>query len=54
MGDEMDKLKGKAKEAAGSATGDENLEAEGKVDQAKGDAKESLENAKDSLDNLTR
>ena len=54
MGDKMDQLSGKAKETAGRATGDQRLEDEGKVDQAKGDAKESLEHAKDSLDNLTR
>jgi uncharacterized protein YjbJ (UPF0337 family) len=54
MGDETDKLGGKLKETAGKATGDDQLEAEGKADQAKGDAKESLEKAKDAFDNITR
>ncbi|GGZ89196.1 CsbD family protein [Streptomyces subrutilus] len=45
----MDKVKGKAKEAAGKATGNDRMKAEGKMDQAKGKAKESVADAKDSL-----
>lgn len=41
--------KGKGKEALGKATDNEQLEAEGKVDQAKADAKKTAENAKDSV-----
>lgn len=44
----MDKLKGKAKEAAGRVTDNEKLEAEGKMDQAKGDLKSAAEKAKDT------
>jgi len=44
----MDKLKGKAKEAVGEATDNEQLQAEGKFDQAKGHAKSAVENAKDA------
>ncbi|MFC1418127.1 CsbD family protein [Streptacidiphilus cavernicola] len=44
-----DKLKGKVKEAAGKAVGNERLQAEGKVDQVKGDAKQAVEKAKDAL-----
>jgi uncharacterized protein YjbJ (UPF0337 family) len=43
LGDKIEnaaeKAGGKGKEAAGNATGDENLKAEGKADQAKGDLK---------------
>lgn len=44
----MDKLKGKAKEAVGHITDNEKLEAEGKMDQAKGDLKSAAEKAKDT------
>ncbi len=40
--------KGKAKETAGSATGDENLEAEGKGDQASASIKDGVEKVKDA------
>nr|WP_062315960.1 CsbD family protein [Demequina maris] len=42
-------LKGKAKEGAGKATGDEQLEAEGKIDQFKAGAKDKVEDAKDAV-----
>lgn len=41
-------LTGKAKEATGKATGNESLEAEGKGDQVKSDAKQAGENVKDA------
>lgn len=44
----MDKLKGKAKEAAGHVTDNEKLIAEGQADQAKGDLKSAAEKAKDA------
>ncbi|WP_030776465.1 CsbD family protein [Streptomyces sp. NRRL S-920] len=49
MGDKggMDKLKGKAKEMAGKATGDDRREAEGRTDRAKGEAKDAMESARD-------
>jgi uncharacterized protein YjbJ (UPF0337 family) len=40
---------GKAKEAAGKATGDERLEAEGKGDQIKADLKNAAEKVKDAF-----
>lgn len=46
----MDEMKGRAKEAAGAATGDEDLKREGKIDQAGATAKEKFEKAKDKLD----
>ncbi|MEV6963236.1 CsbD family protein [Streptomyces sp. NPDC051207] len=45
----MDQLKGKGKEAVGRATGNERLEAEGRADQVKGDARQAKEKAKDTF-----
>ncbi len=42
-------LAGKAKEAVGSATGDDKLQAEGKKDQTKSDVKSAGENVKDAF-----
>jgi len=42
-------VKGKVKEGAGKATGDDKLEAEGKSDQVKADLKKAGENVKDSF-----
>ena len=44
-----EKLGGNAKEAAGKATGDERLEAEGKGDQVKADVKQAGEKIKDAF-----
>ena len=52
MGAKSDQVKGKAKEATGSLTGDEDLEAEGKADRRAGEAKEKLGHAKDKLDDV--
>ena len=38
-----DKVSGKAKEVEGKLTGDEEREAQGKTEQAKGDAKDAVE-----------
>jgi uncharacterized protein YjbJ (UPF0337 family) len=50
----FDELKGRAKEAAGDLTDDEDLEREGKVDQAAGKVKdkvdEAVDKAKDVVD----
>lgn len=43
------KLAGKGKEAAGEATDDSSLKAEGQTDQAKSDLKQSGEKIKDAL-----
>lgn len=45
----MDKMKGNAKEAVGKMTDNEKLEAEGKIDQVKGDMKSAAEDAKDGV-----
>jgi uncharacterized protein YjbJ (UPF0337 family) len=44
-----DKIKGAVKDAAGKATGDKRLEAEGKFDKAKGAAHSAVGDAKDAL-----
>lgn len=53
LGDKIDNatedLKGKAKEAAGKAQEDPDLEAEGKGDQAKADLKKGVEDVKDAF-----
>ena len=45
-------MKGKAKEAAGKAVGNERLEAEGVADQAKGNVKQAGEKVKDAAKGL--
>ena len=42
-------LKGQAKEAAGRASGDQRLEAEGRADQAKANLKQAAEKVKDAF-----
>lgn len=42
-----DTVKGKAKEEYGKMTGDEDKQAEGKLDQLKGDVKDGLADLKD-------
>jgi uncharacterized protein YjbJ (UPF0337 family) len=44
-----EKLAGKSKEAAGKLTGNERLEAEGKMEQAKSDLKTAGEKVKDAF-----
>ncbi|MBT2551280.1 CsbD family protein [Arthrobacter sp. ISL-65] len=44
-----EKMGGKGKEAAGEATGDESLKAEGKGDQAASDVKQAGEKVKDAF-----
>lgn len=45
----IDKAKGRVKEAAGALTGDRHLKNEGRVDQAKGSAKNAIDKAADAL-----
>ncbi|GAA4826636.1 CsbD family protein [Actinomycetospora corticicola] len=44
-----EELKGKVKETAGSAVGNESLEAEGKADQSKSSIKQAGEKIKDAF-----
>ena len=48
-----EKLGGKSKEAAGHATGDDSLKAEGKTDQSKADLKQAGEKVKDATTGAT-
>jgi uncharacterized protein YjbJ (UPF0337 family) len=47
-----DDAKGKAKEGWGKLTDDESTEAEGKMDQVKGDIKEGVADAKDKVGDM--
>lgn len=48
----FDKLKGKAKEMGGQATGNDRLESEGKTDQAKAKAEEAGNKVKDKAEGI--
>jgi uncharacterized protein YjbJ (UPF0337 family) len=58
MGEKFDDAKGKAKEAAGDLTGDEDLKRTGKLDQAGASAKQKVGDAvdrvKEKVDDLSR
>jgi uncharacterized protein YjbJ (UPF0337 family) len=45
----MDKVSGAAKDAVGRATGDKKLQTEGKIDKAKGEARQVVGDVKDAL-----
>lgn len=45
----IDKAKGRAKEVAGALTGDKHLRNEGRVDHAKGTAKDTVDKVADTL-----
>jgi uncharacterized protein YjbJ (UPF0337 family) len=49
----LDKAKGKLEEKAGQAKGDKSLEGKGHLEQAKGKAKEVLEEVKKGADDLS-
>ncbi len=49
MAGEMDKAKGRVKEAAGALTGNDDLKHEGKVDQATGKVKDVVEKVADTV-----
>ena len=52
MGAKSDQVKGHAKEAVGSLTGNKKLESEGKADRRAGEAKEKVEHAKDKVEEV--
>jgi uncharacterized protein YjbJ (UPF0337 family) len=52
MGAQSDQVKGRAKEAAGVLTGNEDLEAEGKTDRLTGETEEKIDHAKDKVDEV--
>lgn len=45
-----DKVKGRAKQAAGDVTGDEELERDGEKDELAGKAKDTVDDAKDKVE----
>jgi uncharacterized protein YjbJ (UPF0337 family) len=45
-----DKVEGEAKEQAGKLTGDDDMEKEGRAQEAWGDVKEKADDAKDEID----
>ncbi|WP_328460748.1 CsbD family protein [Streptomyces sp. NBC_00448] len=47
-----DQVKGKVKESVGQAVGDEELEAQGRGDQAKGDVRQAGEKLKDAVKHI--
>lgn len=47
-----DEAKGRAKEAAGSVTDDDDLKREGKLDQAKSSVKDKIDDVKDKASDL--
>ena len=49
-----DKVKGAVKDTAGKMTGDEKMQAEGKMDTAKGAAHDAVGDVKDSARDATR
>lgn len=52
MEEKFDDLKGRAKEGAGAAADDKDLEREGKVDRARATMKEKFDEAKDKVDEV--
>ena len=54
MGEKMDEMKGRMKEAAGDLTDNERLEREGKVDQGKAEAKDVVNKVGDKIKDITR
>ncbi|MEY2566058.1 MAG: hypothetical protein QOE35_587 [Actinomycetota bacterium] len=52
MGEKIDDIKGRAKEAAGDLTGDKDLQREGKVDQITSDVKEKVGDVADKVKDI--
>lgn len=53
ISNKAEELKGKVKEGVGDATDNEQLQGEGKVDQAKGNLKQAGEKVKDAVKGVT-
>ena len=52
MGEHMDEIKGRVKQAAGNLTGDQKLEREGKADRTGSTVKEKIDTARDKADDM--
>lgn len=53
VSNKVEELKGRVKEGVGDATDNEQLQGEGKVDQAKGNLKQAGEKVKDAVKGVT-
>lgn len=53
MAENLDDLKGRAKEAAGDLTDNDDLQREGKIDQGKGEVKEMTDKVGDKIKDIT-
>ena len=49
MGGEVDKMKGRVKQAAGDLTNNKHLKAEGKIDVARGTVKDKIDQAANAI-----
>jgi uncharacterized protein YjbJ (UPF0337 family) len=54
MGEIIDKVKGKIKQAAGTLTGDKRLVQDGQIDEAKGTVKGAVEDVKRAVKDATK
>ena len=54
IGNTAERMTGKVKEGIGKLTDNERLEAEGKADQVKADAKQAAEKVKDAFDDAAK
>ena len=54
MGEIIDKVKGKLKQAAGVAVGDKKLQNQGEIDEAKGKVKGAVEEVKHAVKEAVR
>jgi uncharacterized protein YjbJ (UPF0337 family) len=54
MGKNMDKIKGRVKQAAGDLSADRGLRREGVTDEARGHAKDAADHAKRAVDQAVR
>jgi uncharacterized protein YjbJ (UPF0337 family) len=54
MGENVDEVKGRTKEAAGDLTDDEGLKREGRVDKAVSDVKEKIDGVADKVKEKVR
>jgi uncharacterized protein YjbJ (UPF0337 family) len=54
MGENVDEVKGRAKQAAGDLTDDEGLKNEGRVDRAVSDVKEKIDDIADKVKEKVR
>ena len=52
MDENTDEVKGRIKEAAGTLTGDKDLEAEGKVDRVASEVKDKIRQVEDKVEDL--